>query len=377
MNFSNLPTPPWGLTDVNGKRVRNSNLELYRIIVMLMIVAHHYVVNSGLMQILKESDAILSSGLMLLFGAWGKTGINCFVLITGYFMCKSSFSLKKLVKLYLQIAFYGSVIYVIFCIAGKESFSPFRLLWSIWPVKSIALDFVSCFLIFYLFIPILNILVNSMDRRLHRRLVVILVVIFSVLPSFPRIGMTHNYVSWFMALYMIASYIRKYGMFPGVSHRQWGYLTIASAMTGSLSVLIMIACYRAGYVSGFNPYFFVSDSNKFLSVAIAVCSFMYFKDLKIPCSKFINLVGASTFGVLLIHANSDTMRQWLWQETVDCVGHYGDSAMWTLGYAMASVLTIFTICAGIDWFRAKYLEPRAVDFVYDRSKRLFNRLQII
>ncbi len=27
---------------------RDSNLELYRIIVMLLIVAHHYVVNSGL-----------------------------------------------------------------------------------------------------------------------------------------------------------------------------------------------------------------------------------------------------------------------------------------------------------------------------------------
>lgn len=28
---------------------RNSNLELYRIIVMLLIVAHHYVVNSDMM----------------------------------------------------------------------------------------------------------------------------------------------------------------------------------------------------------------------------------------------------------------------------------------------------------------------------------------
>lgn len=29
-------------------KTRDSNLELYRIIVMLLIVAHHYVVNSGL-----------------------------------------------------------------------------------------------------------------------------------------------------------------------------------------------------------------------------------------------------------------------------------------------------------------------------------------
>lgn len=31
------------------QKVRNSNLEFYRIITMLAIVAHHYVVNSGLM----------------------------------------------------------------------------------------------------------------------------------------------------------------------------------------------------------------------------------------------------------------------------------------------------------------------------------------
>lgn len=365
------------LTKVNNKRVRNSNLELYRIIVMLLIVAHHYVVNSGLIQTIQESNNILNSNLMFLFGAWGKTGINCFVLITGYFMCKSSFSLKKLIKLYLQIAFYGLTIYVIFCIAGKVPFSPFKLLWSIWPVKSISLDFVSCFLIFYLFIPILNTIINSMNRRLHKYLVLILIVIFSVLLSFPGINMTHNYVSWFMALYMIASYIRLYGIFPKISHRQWGYLTIALIMIGSLSVLFMSACYRAGYVLGFNPYFFVSDSNKFLSLLIAVCSFMYFKDLKLPYSRFINLVGASTFGVLLIHGNSDTMRQWLWQETVDCIGHYGDSALQTPGYAMMSVLIVFSICALIDYVRARFIEPKALDLIYSKSEHLFNRLLTI
>lgn len=71
----------------------------------------------------------------------------------------------------------------------------------------------------------------------------------------------------------------------------------------------------------------------------------------------INAVGATTFGVLLIHANSDAMRQWLWRETVDCVGHFGDSVLWTLGYATATVLIVFTVCSGIDWFRGKLIEP--------------------
>ena len=65
------------------QKVRNSNLELYRIIVMLSIVAHHYVVNSGLTALMDADPLNPKSLFLYLVGMWGKTGINCFVLITG------------------------------------------------------------------------------------------------------------------------------------------------------------------------------------------------------------------------------------------------------------------------------------------------------
>lgn len=69
--------------------IRESGIELFRIITMLVIVAHHYVVNSGVIQEVYDSPTLSSNYIfMLLFGWGGKTGINCFVLITGYFMCK-------------------------------------------------------------------------------------------------------------------------------------------------------------------------------------------------------------------------------------------------------------------------------------------------
>lgn len=37
----------------NQKKERQSNLELFRIITMLIIVAHHYVVNSGLVEMVE------------------------------------------------------------------------------------------------------------------------------------------------------------------------------------------------------------------------------------------------------------------------------------------------------------------------------------
>ncbi len=374
MICSQLP-PPQHLANSN-KATRNSNLELYRIIVMLLIVAHHYVVNSGLISVLKESNGFISSSVMLLFGAWGKTGINCFVLITGYFMCVSNFSSKKLLKLYLQVAFYWLSIYIIFCLTGHDTYSPSQMIWRLWPVKSIEQNFVGCFIVFYLFIPVLNLLVNSMDRRLHLYLVALLLISFSVLPTFPMISMSHNYVAWFISIYMIASYIRIYGLFPNVGHRQWGCLALLSLLAGAVSVLVMSEAYQRGFTGLYAPYFFISDSNKILSVVIAVCSFMFFKDMKMQQSRIINIVGASTFGVLLIHANSDAMRRWLWQETVDCVGHFDDSVMWTLGYSCVSVLVIFIVCSAIEVFRAKLIEPKLFELIYDKSKFIFDRLQI-
>ena len=77
---------------------RDSNLELYRIILMILIIAHHYVVNSDLINIILSNISNCKSIFLLIFGAWGKIGINCFILISGYFMCKSNIKIKKLVS---------------------------------------------------------------------------------------------------------------------------------------------------------------------------------------------------------------------------------------------------------------------------------------
>lgn len=356
------------------KTVRNSNLELYRIIMMLLIVAHHYVVNSGLLQAIQESDNLLNSNVMLVFGAWGKTAINCFVLITGYFMCKSKFTLHKLLKLYLQIVFYTIIIFCIFCVTGHEKFSFIKFVWNLWPIHSISDGFTSCFILFYLFIPVLNVFVNSMNREIHKYLIFLLVFAFSIMPTIPKISMTFNYVSWFMALYMIASYIRLYGIFNQISHKQWGILSILSILLGASSIVGLNWAFRNDYMNSYAVYFFISDSNKFISLAIAICSFMYFKDLQIRQSRLINAVGGTTFGILLIHANSDAMRTWLWKETVDCTGHFSESLLPTLGYAIVSVIIIFTICSCIDWVRGKFIEPLLLNRSYKLIDNLHNKL---
>ena len=67
-------------------RHRESNIELYRNIMMLLIVAHHYVVNSGLApeKAIYATPLSPTSLFLLAFGVWGKIGINCFIMIAKY-----------------------------------------------------------------------------------------------------------------------------------------------------------------------------------------------------------------------------------------------------------------------------------------------------
>lgn len=98
----------------------------------------------------------------------------------------------------------------------------------------------------------------------------------------------------------------------------------------------------------------VCDANVFLAVSTSIPLFMFFKDLKMKYHKWINTIAASTFGVLLIHANSDTMRQWLWKDIVDCSGSFYRSD--TCLYAILAVLAIFFICILIDYVRIHTIE---------------------
>ncbi len=334
-------------------KVRDSNLELFRIISMILIVAHHFVVNSGLLTAdgpIHASPMSINSLFLLLFGAWGKIGINCFVMITGYFMCRSQITLKKFCKLLFEIQFYRIVIFIIFLISGYSSFSVKSLVDAMLPVSQIGLNFTSCFIVFWLFIPFINVLVNNINERQHIRLILLCSFLYIIFGTLHLV--TFNYVSWFIVLYVISSYIRLHPKVIFAKTKLWGGLMFVSVVISAVSVIL--GAWLGTKINSNLTYFFVTDSNTFLAVVVGVCSFLFFNNIRVRYNKVINTIAASTFGVLLIHANSDTMRQWLWKDLLDVVGHYNSSLMPL--FSICCVLAIFFVCVVIDIIRIFFIE---------------------
>ena len=341
----------------NGKTGgRQSNLELFRILTMILIIAHHYVIRSGLSAQdgpISADPTSLHALLTLFFGAFGKTGINCFVLITGYFMCEKNISARKFLRLLAEVMFYQIVILGIFWITGREKPTVDNILNYFLPVRELNDGFVGAFLVFFLCIPFLNVLVHHMSEKQHVRLMALLGFTYIFLGTFrPVFDVDMNYATWFCVLYIVASYIRLYPKKCFDSVKRWGWIAFACA---SVSMLSVAACAFAATRIGKPVYYwFVTDCNTLLAVLTAVSSFLFFKNLRIPQSRIINTIAGTTFGVLLIHGHGNAMCRLLWYDILDGIGNYSSPIRYI--HPILSVFGVFAVCAAIDLLRIQLIE---------------------
>jgi len=316
-------------------------------------VASHYIRNSGILDEIYATEGISGKNLaLLIFGMWGKPIINCFVLITGYYMCTSTIRISKLIKLILEVLFYNLLIYLLFVLTGYTEFSFSGFFTDLLPVKSVYTNFISCYILFYLFIPYINKLIRAMEEKHHLGLLILLGGIYVILGTLPKITVAMNYVSWFTFVYLLASYFRLYKEKWIFNRRLWGILFIATYVMSVAS--IGVGLYASSHFGMRLIYYFLEDSNKILSILLATSFFFLFLNVRVRYSRCINRIAKTTFGVLLIHANSNLMRQWLWQDTLRCTEFY--NTPYYLPHAVLSVMAVYIACVVIDLIRQKITE---------------------
>lgn len=288
----------------------------------------------------------------LCFGFGGKMAINVFLLITGYFMCRKEFCRQKVINLLCLMVFYRWIIYAVFILTGYEKFSLPELIKT---VLFVPLDFgrgfSSSFLGLYLLIPFLNKAVKNFGKKDFQYLILTLVFLFTVLSSF-FLNSAFEYTGWYATVYFIGAYLRLYPVEFLKNTRTCLLLSMASlALCYASAIFISFA--GAKLNKNLPVYWFVNDSNKVLAILTAVALFCLFKNLKIGHIKIINTLAASTFGILLIHASSDTMRNWLWNDVFHSAEAYSNK-LFPL-YAFGAVFAVYSVCFAIDFIRKEIL----------------------
>lgn len=339
-----------------GVQHRQSNLELLRIIAMFSIVAHHFVVNSG---ITAHYDLSSWSGNMIflqIWGMWGKVAINAFVMITGYFMCTSKVTTKRFLKMYLEILFYRYGLYIFFLLMGREPLTIRRLFTLVFAtLRGVNSGFSSSFMFFYLFIPFYNLLLEKLDKRKLQILIGLLLFTQTITATFFFNWDVFNFVMWYMTIYFIAAYFRLYPSAKTESNK------ICMPLLAGSIVVSLLGIFAGDYIGnriGMTGWYYhlVNDSNKIMALLVGVFAFLVFKNMKIKYSPIINTVATATFGVLLIHAGSDAMRQFLWKDLLHVSDMFFNTLPMLIVKTVGLTTVIYSVCTAIDLVRIKLVE---------------------
>lgn len=281
---------------IEKNKMRDSNFELLRIICMMFIFLYHYINYGG---ILNVGSYTINKLTALFLYSGGRVGVNIFILIMGYFMIKSKFKIKKVLKMIFQVFFYSSILAVIGVHRLHANFEVISIWEYLTPTLSALYWFATYYIIVYLVSPFLNKLIKALGKSGCEKLIISGGVILSVIPTISyRITFASEFFTWFVYMYIIGAYIREYN-FEFKNKNTAKILTLAYPIFSFLIVVISILI---------NKYFNLNlDITHFeglycLPVVVgSIAMFMWFKNLHIKENKIINFFGKTSFAVYLLH----------------------------------------------------------------------------
>ncbi len=296
---------------------RESNFELMRIISMIYIIIFHVMIHGGFIY---RSTGHMTYILMFIYSLI-IVHVNSFVLLTGYFKYDKKIKLSKVISLNNTTWFYKVLFLVIVLLTGIDLAYPITAtdkIRTLLPIDYGIYWYINTYIVLYLISPILNKVINNVNKKQYFNIIIILLFIISVIPTltgdiaiYTNLGRS---VGTFILLYFIGAYIKKYPIeesncFSNPSNSLiktiaiFGYLFCAlfGFMSYSLSVNISeLGSIMKEISKTFEMIY--SSYNSPIIILQTVFYFYIFKTIRLK-SRIINYISKCTMGIYLIHEN--------------------------------------------------------------------------
>lgn len=336
---------------------RASNIELLRIIAMLMIIGVHYLGSSDAETLISQHT--VNNGVFICVMSLCNIGVNLFVLITGYFMINAKgIKVSKMAKLLIDTLIYGMLLYGVSIWVGTNNFQLGELIKSAFPILAGYRWFIKAYCILYILIPFLNKVLQVITKKQYHILIIIILCLFSVWPSILPYPPMDDYGYGFIhliVLYTISGYIRRFGV------KLTNKLLILVALGGYI-ITILICFVGNPDIPFFSTLYsykwaYNSPSNILFSVAI----FILFTRVSFT-NRIINILASSAFAVFLIHGDHNIMN-YLFIDI--CRAPVTFNSIGWLPYMLLCIIVIYIICFIIDSVKKRLLNS-LIDVFLDK-----------
>lgn len=335
---------------------RESNMELFRIVLMLMImILHADFASLGGPSVSDIKDNPVSSFERFFIEILTLPSVNAFILISGYYEIHPS--VHKIIGLLFQVLFFSIPLYVYIVITHSISFS-FKELYGILNLSNYW--FVNAYIVLYVISPILNQYVNHSTKKMLGSIIVSLLVLQVLWGWSPGAKVWYDWgysPLCFITLYLLGRYIKLY--WPE-SKEKPAYIYIIAYLVLSLSIglLAILFSLKGGFYTNCVYYLFTYISP--FTIVLALFLFFIFKSIRFS-SRIINWIASSSFAVYLLHNNSYFFRH-VYLTSVQNWYNNLDSFSFVFNTFLFIVI-IFLISIGLDKFRFilwNYLSSRCV-----------------
>ena len=337
------------------QKARQANIELLRIIAMLMVVALHYLVKGEAAVSLVENSGTVNVVLWLM-KAFCIVTINVYVLISGYFLLEAEWKISRLINLWTQTMFYSIGVPAVCFVLGMDEIKQWGLYdWInvLFPVQMEHYWFITAYMVMYLFVPVLSRGVKYLTKQQHELVIAGLLLVFSIPKTvIPIYIPTDKYgydFGWFLCLFMIASYVRLYGIsfFNGKMKATAIYIGSVLGIWGISIVCSVLS--RKGI-----PLVYMMDMtycyNHLLVLIASIALFYVFRYIKIPEGKVSNIickVSSYTLGVYLLHENLAVRTKWQFWAGIEHVRNGFE----IIPHLLMTVLAVFLAGIIVDFVR--------------------------
>lgn len=324
---------------------RKSNIELLRTILMFMVIVLHY--NNSQM----GGAFAYATGAALSFLKLAETfaicGVNCFVLISAYFLSQTSRrSLRKPIHLLCMVIGYQLLSFVMnICLAGG-GFRLKTLLGCFIPINW----FVILFCVLYMISAYINPLFEVLTKKQLEQCILLCLLFFVVYPTVIESGLSvlTGSTEWpgmgtvtlsgsaggytivnFVVLYLIGGYLHKYPV-P---------FTRVQCLGGFLAATL------CDYVLSIFSSTYTSYSNLFV-VLQAVTLFLVFLRWDMKYYPAVNFISKSAFGIYLLHTSSFMIVSFWGYFRIPEYSQKGLGLV--IPHLLVSCVAMYLICLAVD-----------------------------
>lgn len=337
--FKEVPMP--------GKTQRSSNLELLRILCMLLIIGDHLTGQGGI----ADYTTLPSSFAFCLIGCGSRIACSVFILIGGWFLCEQPYKTRRPLSLWLSLWLYTVPVTLLCRLAGLDV-SLGALRWAAFPASTRQLWFISDYLLLLLCVPLLNRVLRGLPRTAHRGLLAVLAVPMILYPTlFGENGIVSDTAWMFLYEYMLAAYLRRYP-----ENRLARLLqNRAAALALGLGLPLVNTAIRAvletrGLTDG-KAFQYVAYYRTALgalpNLLAALALFYLFKNLDLGCVRWVNALSGTTLGVYILH-QVPAFRNFLWNGLLQAQAHHG-----SVVYTLFAIFAVLFGCAAVDAVRTR------------------------